>query len=53
LLTQIRAVIAERPFHGEGHRQIWVRLRALKGVRTSMRRVLRVMRGAELLAPAR
>ena len=53
LLAQIRAVIAESPFHGEGHRKIWARLRALKGVRTSMRRVLRVMRDAELLAPAR
>jgi transposase InsO family protein len=53
LLTQIRAVIVESPFHGEGHRKIWARLRALKGVRTSMRRVLRVMKEAELLAPAR
>ena len=53
LLAQIRVVIAESPFHGEGHRKIWARLRALKGVRTSMRRVLRVMRDAELLAPAR
>jgi putative transposase len=53
LLAQIRVVIAESPFHGEGHRKIWARLRALKGVRTSMRRVLRVMREAELLAPTR
>lgn len=53
LLVQIRAVIAESPFHGEGHRKIWARLRTLKGVRTSLRRVLRVMREAELLAPAR
>ncbi len=53
LLAQIRAVIAESPFHGEGHRKIWARLRTLKGVRTSMRRVLRVMRAAELLAPSR
>jgi len=53
LLAEIRAVIAESPFHGEGHRTIWARLRALKGVRTSMRRVLRLMRDAELLAPAR
>jgi transposase InsO family protein len=53
LLAQIRLVIAESPFHGEGHRKIWARLRTLKGVRTSMRRVLRVMRAAELLAPAR
>ena len=53
LLAQIRAVIAESPFHGEGHRKIWARLRAQKGVRTSMRRVLRVMREAGLLSPAR
>jgi putative transposase len=53
LLVQIRAVISESPFHGEGHRKIWARLRTLKHVRTSMRRVLRVMRDAELLAPAR
>lgn len=53
LLAQIRAVIAESPFHGEGHWKIWARLRVLKGVRTSMRRVLRVMRAAELLAPTR
>jgi transposase InsO family protein len=53
LRVQIRAVIAESPFHGEGHRKIWARLRTLNGVRTSMRRVLRVMREAELLAPSR
>jgi transposase InsO family protein len=53
LLVQIRAVIAESPFHGEGHRKIWARLRTLKQVRTSRRRVLRVMREADLLAPTR
>ena len=53
LLTHIRAVIAESPFQGEGHRKIWARLRVLKDVRTSKRRVLRVMRAAGLLAPAR
>jgi transposase InsO family protein len=53
LLDQIRAVIAESPFTGEGHRKIWARLRALKHVRTAKRRVLRVMRAAGLLAPAR
>ena len=53
LLAQIRLVIAESPFHGEGHRKIWARLRVLKGVRTSRRRVLRLMRLAELLGPAR
>ena len=53
LLAQIRAVIAESPFTGEGHRKIWARLRVGKHVRTSKRRVLRVMRAAGLLAPAR
>ena len=53
LLVEIRAVLAESPFHGEGHRKIWARLRTLNGVRTSQRRVLRVMREAELLAPTR
>ena len=53
LLEAIRDVIAESPFHGEGHRKIWARLRALKGVRTSQRRVLRLMRAADLLGPTR
>jgi len=53
LLAQIRAVIADSPFTGEGHRKIWARLRAVKQVRTAKRRVLRVMRAAGLLAPAR
>jgi transposase InsO family protein len=53
LLAHIRTVIAESPFHGEGHRKIWARLRTLKQVRTSQRRVLRVMRAADLLSPAR
>lgn len=53
LLAHIHTVIAESPFHGEGHRKIWARLRTLKQVRTSLRRVLRVMRHADLLSPAR
>ena len=53
LLAHIRAVIAESPFQGEGHRKVWARLRVLKHVRTSKRRVLRVMRTAGLLAPTR
>jgi putative transposase len=53
LLVKIREVIAESPFHGEGHRKIWARLRVLKRVRTSQRRVLRLMREADLLGPAR
>ena len=52
LITAIRAVLAASPFHGEGHRKVWVRLR-LAGTRTSLRRVLRLMRDNDLLAPGR
>ncbi len=52
LLEQIRAVLAASPFHGEGHRKVWARLR-VAGIRTSRRRVLRLMRQHHLLAPAR
>lgn len=52
LTEKIRAVIAESPFHGEGHRKVWARLR-YAGVRTSRGRVLRLMREAQLLAPSR
>lgn len=52
LTAEIRTIIAASPFHGEGHRKIWARLR-LAGVRTSKRRVLRLLRLADLLGPAR
>ncbi len=52
LLEHIRAVLAASPFHGEGHRKVWARLRTA-GIRTSRRRVLRLMREYNLLAPAR
>jgi putative transposase len=52
LLVAIRAVVAASPFHGEGHRKIWARLR-VAGVRSSKRRVLRLMRENDLLAPSR
>ena len=52
LLEQIRAVLAVSPFHGEGHRKVWARLR-IAGIRTSRRRMLRLMREHNLLAPAR
>jgi putative transposase len=52
LLVAIRAVLAASPFHGEGHRKVWARLRH-GGIRTSMRRVLRLMRQHDLLAPSR
>src|SRR3712207_7297863 len=41
-----------RSFHGEGHRKVWARLRHA-GVRTSKRRVLRLMGAHGLLAPSR
>jgi transposase InsO family protein len=52
LVAAIRAVLAASPFHGEGHRKVWARLRH-GGVRTSRRRVLRLMRAHGLLAPSR
>jgi len=52
LTAAIRDVLAASPFHGEGHRKVWARLRHA-GTRTSLRRVLRLMREHDLLAPAR
>jgi putative transposase len=52
LVGAIRAVLSSSPFHGEGHRKIWARLR-MAGIRTSKRRVLRLMREHGLLAPSR
>ena len=52
LVAAIRAVLAASPFHGEGHRKVWARLR-YGGIRTSRRRVLRLMRVHGLLAPSR
>lgn len=52
LTELIREDLATTPWVGEGHRKVWARLR-VKGVRTSLRRVLRLMREAGLLAPSR
>ena len=52
LVEAIRGVPAAGPFHGEGHRKAWARLRHA-GLRTSKRRVLRLMRENNLLAPSR
>src|SRR3954471_21385156 len=52
LLEAIRAVLGASPFHGEGHRKVWARLR-VAGLRTSKRRGLRLMREHDLLAPTR
>jgi putative transposase len=52
LVAAIRTVLAETLFHGEGHRKVRVRLRAL-GWRVGKNRVLRLMRAHGLLAPQR
>jgi hypothetical protein len=52
LVEAIRDLLAAGPFHGEGYRKLWARLR-FAGVRTSKRRVLRLMRQHDLLAPGR
>jgi transposase InsO family protein len=52
LVAAIREVLTESAFHGEGHRKVWARLR-FAGVRTSRRRVLRLMREHGLLAHQR
>lgn len=52
LLERIRGVLSASPFHGEGHRKVWARLR-FAGLRTSRHRVLRLMREHGLLAPSR
>ena len=50
ILAEIRAVLASTLFVGEGHRKVWARLRQEHGIRTSMRRVLRIMREHGILA---
>ncbi len=52
LLEHIRAQILGSRLHGEGYRKIWARLRHA-GIRTSARRVRRLMRRHGLLAPHR
>ena len=50
LLVAIRREIAESPFVGEGHKKICARLR-LRGICTSRKRTLRLMREAGLPRP--
>ena len=52
LVAAIRRLLQDSPFHGEGHRKLWARPR-FAGIRTSRRRVLRLMREHDLLAPQR
>ena len=52
LVAAIRDLLAQGPFHGEGYRKIWARLR-FAGIRTSKRRVLRLTNEHGLQAPGR
>lgn len=52
LLERIREVLAASPFHGEGYRKVWARLRA-QGIATDKDRVRRLMGRAGLLVPQR
>lgn len=52
LVGHIRRVLTESPFHGEGYRKVWARLRH-QGIRTASERVRRLMREHHLQAPRR
>jgi putative transposase len=52
LVASIQELLRNSPFHGEGYRKLWARLR-FAGIRTSRRRVLRLMRENRLLAHQR
>ena len=52
LVGHVRRVLAEGPFHGEGYRKVWARLRH-RGIRTASERVRRLMREHHLQAPRR
>ena len=53
LLEAIRRDLDRSPSSGEGHRQVWARLRALDGLRGGRDRVLPRMRENALLSPHR
>jgi len=53
LLALIREDISSSPFTGEGHRKVWARLRFRQAIPVARKRVLRVMREANLLSPHR
>ena len=46
LVRAIRRLLTASPFHGEGYRKLWARLR-FHGIRTSRRRVLRLRISAQ------
>ena len=53
LLVEIRDDLEASPFQGEGHRKVRARLKVLRGIRVSNKRVLRLMRENRLLSPYR
>ena len=52
LVVHIRRVLEASPFHGEGYRKVWAKLR-VEGIRPSKERVRRLMREHHLQAPPR
>ena len=52
LVGHIRRLLEASPFHGEGYRKAWAKLR-VAGIRTSLERVRRLMREHDLQAPHR
>ena len=52
LVGHIRRVLEASPFHGEGYRKAWAKLR-VAGIRTAQERVRRLMREHDLQAPHR
>ena len=51
-MAHVRRVLETSPFHGEGYRKVWAKLR-VEGRRTSKERVRRLMREHDLQAPQR
>ena len=51
-MAHIRRVLEASPFHGEGYRKVWAKLR-VEGRRTAKERVRRLMREHDLQAPSR
>ena len=52
LVAHLRRGLEASPFHGEGYRKAWAKLR-VDGIRTSQERVRRLMRESGLQAPPR
>ena len=48
LVVEIRQLLTDSPFHGEGYRKLWARLR-LAGIRAGRHRVLRLLPGRGLV----